>query len=199
VQTGRRLQNQHQTIPVDPAQVNPEVEVLPVTRMRAFRRQPGEQVIDLSAFISERERREVWLIDDKILPDWVELRCLLKYLKITDKTLSKYREIAYRHVPDYKESCTRRYPNFERDLAEQMARQLAGKGAGRAFCPDKPPFTALEAYILIAIAHVNKVFLKKNVRDRGDAVIEFIQEKNKGKFFHWYTALGLPVELPKRD
>lgn len=167
-----------------------------VKRIGSYRRSPEDIVIDLDAFLKERDCRDSWLIDDKVLPDWVEVQQLCYYLQVTDKTLSAYRTIAYRYVPDYTSSCNARYPEFQQDLDLQLAKQLLGVRV----CPvqpDRPPFTSLEAYILCAIAHLFKQFKKRKRRDRSKMVVELIQKKNHEGFPHWYTALGLPIELPK--
>lgn len=179
------------------ARINcPELAPSEVQRIGRYTRQPKENLIDLDDFLRDRDASRVWLINDKVLPDASEARPLCRYLKISNTTLAEYRVLAYRHVPDYKASCDRRNPSFEKELERQMALQLMGKRV-RAVQPDAPPFTALEAYILCAIAHLFKQFRRKNRRNRTELVIEFITKKNKEGFTRWYKALGMPIELPE--
>lgn len=177
-------------------EVNPSLLSGEVTRIGRHIRRPDEKIIDLDDFLRERDKANVWLIDDKVLPAQTEVRELCRYLKLSDKALSRYRVLAYRMVPDYKASCDARNPHFEKDLERQMAQQLLGQKV-RPVQPDTPPFTPLEAYILCAIAHLFKQFRRKNRRNLNELVIDFISKKNKEGFLRWYFALGLPLEMPE--
>ena len=71
------------------------------------------------------------------LPEWVSLSQLTGLIGKSDRTLKRYRAIAFEEIGLYWQICLKVNPGYLSGLASQ---------------PDKPPFTKLQAGILIEVS-----------------------------------------------
>lgn len=75
--------------------------------------------------------------DRESLPEWIGVIQLTRLIRKSDRTLSRYRAIAFEEVGLYWKVCLEVNPGYLSGLTAQ---------------PDKPPFSKLQAAILIEIS-----------------------------------------------
>ncbi|NMG11861.1 hypothetical protein [Brasilonema sp. UFV-L1] len=87
------------------------------------------------------------------LEETVSLDRVVELTGKNPRTLIVYRKMAYELVVDYRDSCTERYPRYPLDLKAVQIRINFGERP-KPIYPDPPPFTRVEARILVGISKI---------------------------------------------
>lgn len=92
-------------------------------------------------------------IPSEEIPKRVSLTWMIQRIGKSDRQLIHYRRLAFLHISAYKQSCLLRNPGYFDALLKQFAKEDAGERV-KKIMPDVPPFTEVEARILIKLSEL---------------------------------------------